>query len=118
MRCSSLPSPRFDIYVESGRRALRQLANYEAVVEKVKSIVERFWRDAKIYAFGSAVEGKYTAASDIDILVVVDGVSRDEVFEVKAAVYREVDAPVELHVASSEEFERWYRRFVGMLKEF
>ncbi|MCS7369296.1 MAG: nucleotidyltransferase domain-containing protein [archaeon GBS-70-058] len=58
--------------------------------------------------------GGYTALSDIDILVVLDDKpSRDEEYMVKAEVYRVLDAPVELHVASKMEFEKWYKKFIG-----
>jgi len=33
-------------------------------------------------------------------------------YDIMVAVYREVEAPVELHVTTPELFERWYRRFV------
>jgi len=87
------------------------------IAKRVKGIVDEFWRDAKVYVFGSVLEGKCTPMSDIDILIVVDGVSREEAYKVKAAVYKDTDAPIELHVASSEEFERWYKRFIDRLKE-
>jgi len=35
------------------------------------------------------------------------------------AVYKEVEAPVELHVTTPDVFERWYKRFIkpGEMKE-
>lgn len=94
-----------------------QLDNYIEVARGVKKIVGRFWEDARVYVFGSVLEGKYTATSDIDILVVINGVSREEAYRVKAEVYRAVEAPIELHVTSSGEFERWYKRFIDKLEE-
>lgn len=110
-------SKGFEIYLESGRKALEQLGKYAEIAKMVKGIVESHWKGARVYAFGSALKGRYTAVSDIDILVVVDGVSREDAYRVKAAVYGAVDAPIELHVASSEEFERWYKRFIDELEE-
>jgi len=49
--------------------------------------------------------------------VVINGVSREEAYRVKAEVYRAVEAPIELHVTSSGEFERWYKRFIDKLEE-
>lgn len=46
------------------------MRNYREVAKKVGSIVERFDPEARVYVFGSVVRGNYTAASDIDILVV------------------------------------------------
>lgn len=110
-------SKEFESYIESGRKTLEQLNNYMGIAERVKGMVDEFWRDAKVYVFGSVLEGKYTSMSDIDILIVVDGVSREEAYKVKATVYKDIDAPIELHVASSEEFERWYKRFIDRLEE-
>jgi len=110
-------SKGFDLYIESGREALEQLDNHMEVAKRVKEIVERFWKDVRVYVFGSVLEGRYTATSDIDILVVVNGVSREEAYRAKATVYRALDAPIELHVTSSEEFERWYKRFIDRLEE-
>jgi len=110
-------SNEFESYIESGRKTLEQLNNYMEIATRAKGIIEGFWKDAEIYVFGSVLEGKHTAMSDIDILIVVDGVSREEAYKVKATVYKDIDAPIELHVASSEEFERWYKRFIDRLEE-
>jgi len=107
----------FEGYIESGKRSLRQLQEYREVARKVRGIAEKAWPACKVYVFGSVLEGRYTAASDIDILIVVDRVGREEAAKVKAMILHAVDAPVELHVASSEEFEGWYRRFIDKLEE-
>lgn len=79
--------------MESGRRALERLGRYGEVAKRVKGIIEGHWGDAKAYAFGLALEGKYTAASDIDVLVAVDGVDKEEARRLKAEVYGAIDAP-------------------------
>lgn len=105
----------FDIYIEEGLNALKAMENYIEVARKVKEIAQCFDPNAKVYVFGSVVEGKYTAASDIDILVVTT-IERDRVYEFKARIYSELDAPVELHVVHPSKLE-WYRRFAGKLVE-
>jgi predicted nucleotidyltransferase len=55
--------------------------------------------------------GRYTAASDIDILVVAN-IGKEEATLLKAEIYKTVDAPVEIHVATQEQFERWYKHFI------
>ena len=101
----------FDVYIEEGSRALRVLENWREVAARVAEVVRRVLPGARVCVFGSVVEGKYTAASDIDILVVAD-VDAETAARVRAAVYSEVDAPVELHIASPAQYERWYARFV------
>jgi predicted nucleotidyltransferase len=62
------------------------LRNYREVAKKVGSIVERFDPEARVYVFGSVVRGNYTAASDIDILVVTTKINLK--YELMVAVYR------------------------------
>ena len=37
--------------------------------------------------------------------------------EVKAGMYMELDAPIQLHVISRKELESWYRRFIDKMVE-
>ena len=106
----------FDIYIEEGKRALEALQRYREAAEKVKEIARRVAGDVKIYVFGSAATGRYTAASDIDILIVAH-VGRETAERLKAEIYKSVDAPVEIHVATPEQFEKWYLRFIDKLEE-
>ncbi|MEM2971031.1 MAG: nucleotidyltransferase domain-containing protein [Candidatus Bathyarchaeia archaeon] len=109
-------SKEFDLYLRFGKEKLRQLKSYRDIAKKVKEIVQKHLGKVDIYVFGSLVEGETTALSDIDVLVVVDSVSRDEAYKLKAKVHELVKAPVELHVASTWEFENWYKRFIGKLE--
>jgi len=86
------------------------------VAEKVKEAARKIAGDAKVYVFGSALTGRYTAASDVDILLVAD-MGKEEAVLLKAEIYKTVDAPVEVHVATREQFEKWYKRFIDRLEE-
>lgn len=70
------------------------------VAKCVENIVLKHDRQAKIYMFGSVVEGRYTAASDIDILIVTN-LCRENAYRLKAEIYEIIDAPVELHIVNS-----------------
>jgi HEPN domain-containing protein/predicted nucleotidyltransferase len=107
----------FEVYVESSADVLRQLNNYREVAREVKSMVNAVWSDAKVYVFGSVTKGKQTAASDIDILIVVDGVTQEQAYLTEAKIYSAIDAPIELHVATPKEFVNWYTRFIDKLEE-
>ena len=96
---------------QSDIRYLELLRDYRRVAGEVKRIVREIDPRAEVYVFGSVVKGRFTGASDIDILVVTDMV--DKRYDFMVRVYKTVDAPVELHVASPEQFERWYRRFIA-----
>jgi predicted nucleotidyltransferase len=106
----------FDIYIEEGKKALEAHLKYREVAEKVKEIARKIAGDAKVYVFGSALTGRYTAASDIDILIVTD-IGKEEAVLLKAEIYKAVDAPVEIHVTTQEQFKRWYKRFIYKLEE-
>jgi len=89
----------------------RALENYREVAEEVKRIVLELDPQAEVYVFGSVVRGLYTAASDIDILVITRNI--DKKYEIMVEVYKRVEAPVELHIVTPELYERWYKRFIG-----
>ena len=113
-----ISSSSFDGYIESGMRALRHLKSYRKIARRIKRIVTEKCGDAKVLVFGSVVEGKVTALSDIDILVICD-LDEDERVRLKSEIYRKLgyDLPIELHIASEKEFQGWYRRFIGKFEE-
>lgn len=89
---------------------LKYLRNYMSVACKVKELILRVDPGAEVYVFGSVVRGRYTAASDIDILVVTRRTELRHLIMVE--VYRQVEAPVELHIVTPDALERWYRKFI------
>ncbi|MEB3859901.1 MAG: nucleotidyltransferase domain-containing protein [Desulfurococcales archaeon] len=91
-------------------RTLKLLKNYKAVAELVKEVIRSLDPGAEVYVFGSTVTGKYTGASDIDILVITEKIERK--YEMMARAYKATDAPIELHIVTRKHFERWYRRFI------
>ncbi len=95
-----------------GFRRYKQLENYREIARKVKEIILREgYTPLHFLVFGSVVRGDFTASSDIDILVVVKGISYEEAVKLKARIYKEVDAPLELHIVDEKGFE-WYKRFI------
>lgn len=103
----------FDLYIEDGKKALEALSNPIEVGRKVKNVILKFWPNARVYLFGSSISGKYTASSDIDVLVVVENVSYEEALKVKARVYMTLNYPIEIHVVAKKHFTNWYMRFIG-----
>ncbi|MBS7609517.1 nucleotidyltransferase domain-containing protein [Candidatus Bathyarchaeota archaeon] len=84
--------------------------NYAEVARKVKGIVLSMDPRARVYVFDSVVRGEATAMSDIDILIVTQAIERK--YEMMVKVYKAVEEPVELHIATEELLERWYMRFI------
>jgi predicted nucleotidyltransferase len=92
------------------------MSRFNEFLNDVKELVKGFIPNAEVYLFGSYAEGRVVASSDIDILVIVDEGDRARAEEVKVRVKREyIDYPIEIHVITKEEFDRWYKRFVGNL---
>ncbi len=90
---------------------LEALRDYRSIARRVKKIVLEYDPGARVYVFGSVVEGRYTGASDIDILVVTEMIDRK--YDIMARVYYELgDYPLELHVVTPEQYKRWYKRFI------
>ena len=89
---------------------LEYLRNYMEVAREVKKIVKKIDSNAKVYVFGSVVRGKYTAASDIDILIVTEKIGGK--YRIMVEVYKRIKAPIELHVTTPGKFASWYKRFI------
>ena len=103
----------FERFIKSGRKTLESIKNWKRVA--IKEIIHSKYPDARIYVFGSCIEGNFTAMSDIDILVVRDGIKKD--YDLKSEILREVDAPLELHFVNEREFRGWYLKFIKKLEE-
>lgn len=86
------------------------LERHAELLKKVKQLVREVDPKARVYLFGSVVRGEATAASDIDILVVTELFARRHDMMVK--VYKAVEEPVELHFATEDMLNKWYKRFI------
>ena len=89
---------------------LKFLKDYTQTARRVKEIVKEIDPKVRVYVFGSVVKGRYTASSDIDILVVTERIEKK--YDMMVKVYKTIKGPVELHVTTPEMFESWYMRFI------
>jgi predicted nucleotidyltransferase len=107
-------SKGFDIYIDEGLRIRQVFDNIWEFLSDVKEQVPKLFPGAEVYLFGSVARGRYTAARDIDILVVTDVSDWELVDMAKAKLKRTfIDMPVELHIVDRTMFEKWYKRFIG-----
>ncbi len=90
---------------------MEKLYNYREFAKRVREIVRKYDKEARIYVFGSVVKGSFTALSDIDILIVT-GTDKKTKHRIMTEVYSEIDAPIELHFATEDQFKNWYLRFI------
>ncbi len=90
--------------------------NYREAARRVKEIVLEYDPGAEVYVFGSVLRGKYTALSDIDVLVVSN--KKDLEYTIKVRIYKELsDVPLEVHYTDRVRFEKWYKKFIDTLEK-
>jgi predicted nucleotidyltransferase len=107
-------SKGFDIYIDEGLRIRQVFDNIWEFLSDVKEQVLKLFPGSEVYLFGSVARGRYTAASDIDVLVVTDVSDWELVDRAKAKLKRTfINMPVELHIVDRNMFEKWYKRFIG-----
>ncbi len=79
---------------------------------------EKLGDDVKVFLFGSVVRGDYVVGkSDIDVLVVSRRIPervhrRSEIVAEFLSAIGDLYAPFEVHFATPEQFEGWYKRFI------
>ncbi len=105
-------SNAFSIYIERAKKFLRIAENLSAVAKEIKELAKNYWPEARVYVFGSVARKEYTAGSDIDILIVIENYDIEEKYKFKAKVATITDLPIQLHIATKKEFEKWYLRFI------
>ena len=110
-------SQKFEIYMNYGRKRLEQLKNYRQIAQKVKEIVQKRLGNVEVYVFGSVIENKATASSDIDLLIITENIEKEEAQKLKAAIIESIDAPIELHITSKSSFENWYKKFITKMEK-
>ena len=99
------------------RYHFNHLKRWREYAEKVARAAKELVSDAKVFVIGSVAEGTPTIYSDIDILIVVNSIDMEtkkrllvEILERAIDLYHlPWDAPVELHIASREEAERYLK---------
>ncbi len=93
--------------------------NLEFYLNIIKQRVKRRIPGAKLYLFGSTVEGKIHPLSDIDIAIVSDSVPErvKDIAKFKLEILENFElSPFELHVLNEREWE-FYRKFIKKFKE-
>lgn len=92
--------------------------NKEAIIQAINSNLENVKRELPlllVVLFGSYAKGNYTAASDVDLLVVYGGKQKEEAF---AIVKRALDIPhLEPHLYTEAQFEEMKDKIKMMVKE-
>ena len=94
---------------------LEYLKNFRQVLEKAKTLILNIDPESRIIFFGSVLSGDFNACSDIDLLVIPSDFNLKD--KITIAIWKNIDAPLELHVVTKEQFEEWYLRFIDTYEE-
>ena len=105
----------FDIFIEETPRYRRCYRDPVKLDRRIKEIARRLIPSTEVYIFGSVSPGqvygweRYRCLDSYSKQLQQGGSrqikSRDSALE--------IDAPIELHIATRREFENWYARFIG-----
>ncbi|MBS7607434.1 MAG: nucleotidyltransferase domain-containing protein [Candidatus Bathyarchaeia archaeon] len=109
-----------DIEIEHARVRKSYLENITEYLRKIKDVCRAFDPKCRLIVFGSYVRGDMKPDSDIDVLLITDQ-APDAPYRgrLRAAIARNIGlvTPFEIHIVSSEEYERWYRKFIDAQQE-
>jgi predicted nucleotidyltransferase len=110
-------------FIELLRR--RQAAKEEVVRNldfylcKMLQIAREWDPSAEVYLFGSFARGAARPDSDVDVLIISDVLGKDPLSAAEAVDRITAELGVkgvfEIHVATRELFEKWYRNFIDVL---
>lgn len=107
-----MSSKGYDTIAQNAKKRVQYIENYIEVARRVKKIIYHTCKEAKVYVFGSVFKVKYTASSDIDLLVVLPF---SPSLEIRSQLMAEVftrfpDAPIDLHITDVKGYKNWYSR--------
>jgi hypothetical protein len=99
---------------EISKERKKYFQNYKYYAKLIKNALDL--PDVEVLVFGSVLDGAYTMASDIDILVISDGIPRG--LNERAKILTKINEalgylhPFELHLVTKRESE-WYKKIIG-----
>ena len=103
----------FDIYIDEGKRLSYLFSKLRDILEDVKQKIQLLLPNSEVYIFGSFAKGKFTALSDIDLLIVTNVYDVNVIDKAKAFLKRRyIDYPFEFHIVNESVYHRWYERFI------
>ncbi len=103
------------MYPDYELNKLESLRNHRKILEEVKSLVRDIDPKSKLMFFGSVLKGAYNASSDIDLIIIPSEMKFKD--QITIAIWQQVDAPIELHIITDEQFENWYLKFIDRYEE-
>jgi len=104
-----------DILLDIKRERDRIIKRLNHVLSEIKNIAKSYDKNSKILLFGSAYKQELKSDSDIDIIIISEkSVDHNFRMELLRKIYSVLggEGIIQLHIITSEEFERWYIKFI------
>jgi len=95
------------------------IRNLDFYLCKMLQIARGWDPSAEVYLFGSFARGAASPDSDVDVLIISDVLGKDLLSAAEAVDRITAELGVkgvfEIHVATRELFEKWYKNFIDVL---
>lgn len=109
-------------YVDILMKRAEMVKNWRKYVNGIVEAVKTVLPGSKIYVFGSVIKGESTGGSDVDILIVSEGVPESNLERARIKVkIEELSSlppyhPFEFHLANREEGEWYFKRIKELIE--
>ncbi|MBP1912577.1 nucleotidyltransferase domain-containing protein [Thermococcus stetteri] len=109
--------------IERGRKRYLMIKNYKRYLPVIKRACEEVFGECELYVFGSVLTGKFTAGSDVDLLIKVREVPKSlrERAELEARIEELAGLPdyhpFEFHIVDEDGFRRYAKLLKAELKK-
>jgi predicted nucleotidyltransferase len=106
-----------DLLIERQKVRERYIKNVKKYLQIIKKRAKKvLGKDTKVYLFGSFLKGDFGPNSDIDVLIVspkapIEASKKSEILVYLKRGFSFYN-PFEIHLATPEIFENWYKKFV------
>ena len=104
------------ILKEVSEEKKKYFENYKFYCQRLKESAEKILGRARLIVFGSIIMGKFNPRSDIDILIISENLPKDD--EERAIIRTKLKAsiapfsPFQIHLATPQEYQTWYQKFI------
>ncbi len=104
------------ILKKSWKEKKKYFENYRSYCQKIKKLAREILGEVEVLVFGSVVKGKFTPKSDIDLLIVSPNLPEDQEkrAKIRTKIKSKIDpfSPFQIHLATPEEYQNWYQKFI------
>lgn len=104
-----------DLKLETIKEWEKYYRDPKSYVRKIKKVVKKYDKLARVILFGSVVKKKMKPDSDIDVIIITRLAGDiDKRLKLRVEISREIGeyTPFEIHIVTPEEYENWYKKFI------